>query len=140
MWPQRFGQTWSSRKQPAAPSRTSSRTVRSTLNALPYPVSMSTRTEVDRRDDPGGRVEDLGLRQEADVGLAQPRRRQAVAGDQHRAESRLGRELRGERVVDAGDHDRARPGEKRADAIHVAAARRSMAQIVGVLQSAGGLA
>ena len=35
MWPHRFGQTWSSRKQPAAPAAINSATVRRTFSGLP---------------------------------------------------------------------------------------------------------
>ena len=43
-WPQRFGATWSSRCIPATPARMYSSTVRTTLMALPKPVSASAIT------------------------------------------------------------------------------------------------
>ena len=40
-WPQRLGNSWSSRWRPATPARWYSATVRCTLKALPKPVSAS---------------------------------------------------------------------------------------------------
>jgi hypothetical protein len=41
MWPQRFGNTWSSMNSPATPAFSYSRTARATLVTLPKPVSAS---------------------------------------------------------------------------------------------------
>ena len=41
-WPHFLGNTWSSICSPAAPARSSTRTVRTMLTALPKPVSAST--------------------------------------------------------------------------------------------------
>jgi hypothetical protein len=107
------------------------------VERVPVPgVDVDQHGQVDRGDDARGGVEHLGLREQPEIGLAEPRRREAVARDQHGPEARLGRELCGQGIVDAGDHERAVAGEESADAVHaVAGARRFMAQIVAGLQS-----
>jgi hypothetical protein len=101
-------------------------------------VDVDQHRDVDGSDDVPGGVDHLGLRQQAEVGLAEPRGGQAVARDEDGAEPRLLGELRGERVPDAGNHDGAVAREESADTIHaVAGPRRSMAQIVAALQSHG---
>ena len=59
MCPHFFGITWSSRWIAATPACSYPWTVRTTLIALPYPVSASAITGRRRRNDPAGVVDHL---------------------------------------------------------------------------------
>jgi hypothetical protein len=83
MWPHRFGQTWSSRKQSAAPAAISSATV------------------------PPGSFDQLGLGQQAHVRLADGSGGDKIAGDEGHREAGAVREFGPEGVEDAGEGDRA---------------------------------
>src|SRR5437773_2693019 len=81
-------------------------------------VDVDDERALDGGDDSPGGVRHLRLRQEPEIGLAEPRRREAVAGEEDRREAGELREQGTQRIVHAGEDERlARPEEVR-DRIH----------------------
>ena len=86
-WPQRLGNSWSSRWRPATPASSKRRTVRSTLTASPKPVSASQRMrEAGAARQGAGKFDEFGQRDQAHVGKCQ-RRRQGGPGEVHGPEA-----------------------------------------------------
>ena len=69
MWPHFLGATWSSMCSPATPARSYSRTVRTALSALPYPVSASAITGSETALARCAAVRHLGEGGEAEIRL-----------------------------------------------------------------------
>ena len=112
-WPQRLGVTWSSSRMPAAPARSNSRTVRTTLCRSPWPVSPSATTGMRHAlGHAADGVGHLGQRDEADVGQAEQAGRGAEAAEEDGLQPGRLDEPGGEDVVRPEAADDAGPGQQ----------------------------
>jgi hypothetical protein len=75
-------------------------------------VAVDDDADLQRRHHAARGVQHLGLREEPDVGLAEVRGGEAVAGEHHGRKAGALRDLRGEHVVDAGHHQQAAGGDE----------------------------